>query len=204
MKNHDSQPKLSRKEGRDLFQPKPVDLLDIEMTAFSAQQRLFRELLERFPDLLYYDADVSLPLRHAAFYKSFPLCSCEFTYYESGLIQDFKVLDTPWILDPVLPELSLMTLEPDCDPLHAAPQALLVAAGGVQYRLSLHTPRAFLINLQAVLKRHDPDVLLTRWGDTWLLPYLFDLADKQSVSLALNREPGHGYLQRPERSYFSY
>ena len=204
LKEHTSQPKLSRKEGRDLFQPGMLDLLDVEMTTFSAQQRLFRGLLEQFPDLLYYNADVSLPLRHGAKHSTFPLCRCVFTHYESGLLQDFEVLDTPWELDPQLPELSQMTLEPDSDPLHAAPQALLVGAGGVQYRLSLHTPRAFLINLQAVLKRHDPDVLLTRWGDTWLLPYLFDLAEKQGVQLALNREPGHGFLQRPERSYFSY
>ena len=204
LKNHASQPKLSRKTGRDLFQPQELDLLEVEMTAFSAQQRLFRELSERFPDLLYYDADVSLPLRYAAVYESFPLCKCEITYYESGLVQDFVVKNTPWDLDPELPELAVMTLEPDCDPLHAPPQALLVAAAGVQYRLSLHTPRALLINLQAVLKRHDPDVLLTRWGDTWLLPYLFDLAEKQETHLALNREPGHGFLQRPERSYFSY
>ncbi len=204
LKSHASQPQLSRREGRDLFHPEPVDLLVVEVASFSLQQRLFRELLDRYPDLLYYDADVSLPLRYAAKTDSFPLCRCEITCFESGLMHQFIVRDSPWELDPQAPALTIMNLEPDCDPLHASPQALLVSVAGVNYRLSLHPARALLINLQALLKRHDPDVLLTRWGDTWLLPFLVQLAEKNEITLALNREPGHGFLQRPERSYFSY
>ncbi len=204
LQSHASQPQLSRQKGRDLFHPQPLDLLVIEVASFSIQQRLFRELLDHFPDFLYFDADVSLALRHAARYGSFPLCHCEITSFDSGLVQEFIVHNTPWELDPQYPQLAIMTLEPDCDPLHATPQALLISAGGASYRLSLHPPRALLINLQAVLKRHDPDVLLTRWGDTWLLPYLLQLSEKQQIQLPLNREAAHGFLQRPERSYFSY
>lgn len=204
LKTHNSQPRLSRRTGRDLFQPDRLDVLCVEVSTPAVQPRLFREVLDRFPELTYYDADVNLPLRHAAIFESFPLCRCKITYYESGLVKDFKVLNTRWDLDPELPELRSMSLEPDCDPLHAAPRALLVSFGGMEHRFSLHTPRALLINLQALLHRYDPDLLLTNWGDTWLLPLLFDLSERYQVQLPLNREPGRGYLKRPERSYFSY
>ena len=204
LKAHSSQARLSRQTGRDLFQPDRLDVLCVEVNAPDVQPRLFREVLNRFPELTYYNADVNLPLRHAAIFESFPLCRCKITYYESGLVKDFEVLNKRWDLDPELPELRSMSLEPDCDPLHAAPRALLVNFGGMEHRLSLHTPRALLINLQALLRRHDPDLLLTTWGDTWLLPLLFDLSDQYQVQLPLNREPGRGYLKRPERSYFSY
>jgi DNA polymerase-2 len=204
LRDHPAAPRLSRDQKRDLFQPEPVDLLAVEVASFSDQQRLFRQLLDQFPTLTYYDADLSIAVRHAAQYKTFPLCHCRVKFYESYLIQELEVLDTRWDLDPQLPKLRVLHLEPDCDPAHAAPLALCAQMNGQSYRFSLQPVRPLLINLQALLKRLDPDLILTRWGDTWLLPYLFDLMEKQKFELALNRETGRKYMQRPERSYFSY
>lgn len=204
LKDHPSAPRLSRDQKRDLFQPQPVDLLAVEVASLSSQQRLFHQLLEQFPTLTYYNADLSLAVRHAAEYKTFPLCRCRVKFYESYLIQELVVENTRWDLDPELPKLRVLHLEPDCDPQHAAPLAICAQMNGQSYRFSLQPVRPLLINLQALLKRLDPDLILTRWGDTWLLPYLFDLMKKHPFELALNREPGHKYLQRPERSYFSY
>jgi DNA polymerase-2 len=201
---HPVQPRLSRTQGQDLFQPTLLDLLAVEVSSPAAQPRLFHEVLSAFPVLSYYDADISLALRHAAVYGSFPLCRCRVEYYDNCLVQTLVVENSPWELDPELPQLTYMQLEPDCDPQHAKPRALLVHCAGHSYRFSLHVPRTLLINLQALLLRYDPDVLLTRWGDTWLLPTLFDLCARQQLPLALNREVGRTYLQRPERSYFSY
>ncbi len=204
LKDHPSAPRLSRDQKRDIFQPQPVDVLAVEVASLSSQQRLFQQLLEQFPTLNYYDADLSLAVRHAAKYKTFPLCRCRVKFYESYLIQDLEVENTRWDLDPEMPKLRVLHLEPDCDPAHAAPLAICAQMNGQSYRFSLQPVRPLLINLQALLKRLDPDLILTRWGDTWLLPYLFELMEKQPFELALNREPGRKYMQRPERSYFSY
>ena len=61
-----------------------------------------------------------------------------------------------------------------------------------------------LINLRAILERLDPDILMTAWGDTWLLPYLIDLAEQWHIPLPLNREPGREVLRKDERSYMAY
>ncbi len=204
LQEHPAAPRLSRTQKRDLFQPQMVDLLAVEVASFSDQQYLFRQLLERFPTLTYYDTDLNIAVRHAARYKTFPLCHLRVKFYESGLIQELEVLDQRWDLDPQLPDLRVLRLEPDCDPAHAAPLALCAQMNGQSYRFSLQPVRPLLINLQALLKRLDPDLILTRWGDTWLLPYLFNLVEQQHFELALNRESGRKYLQRPERSYFSY
>ena len=204
LKKHPSLPRLSRDQKRDLFKPEPVDLLVVEMNSFSEQQRLFRQLLQDFPKLTYYDADLSIAVRHAARYKTFPLCRCRVRFYESFLIEELEVLDSRWDLDPEIPELRVLELEPDCDPLHAAPLAICARMKGQSYRFSLQPVRPLLINLQALLRRLDPDLILTRWGDIWLLPYLFELMEKHNFELELNREPGRKYMQRPERSYFSY
>ena len=53
--------------------------------------------------------------------------------------------------------------------LHASPRPAAAPATRT-CRLSLQPERALLIGLRALLVRYDPDLLLTAWGDTWLLP----------------------------------
>ncbi len=73
-----------------------------------------------------------------------------------------------------------------------------------EYNLSLEPARALMIGLRAILQRHDPDLLVTAWGDTWLLPELLRLAEETGLSLPLNRDPSRPPEHRKERSYFSY
>jgi DNA polymerase-2 len=71
-------------------------------------------------------------------------------------------------------------------------------------RLSLAHPRPLLLNLSAILRQQDPDLLLTLWGDTWLLPHLLELGQKWRLPLPLSRDPGMGVEHRPERTYMAY
>jgi DNA polymerase-2 len=204
LKEQPAQPKLSRQSKKDIFLTETIDVLAVEVNAPGSLPRLFRSMLNRFPTLTYYDADIKLPIRHAARFNTFPACYCALQYDESGFLHTIEVQNTPWELDPVYPTLRVIELEPDCDPFRAEPRFLLVKVDGKQYRLSLFKKRPLLITLQALLKKHDPDLLLTRWGDTWLLPWLSNLAEDQQLPLWLNREKTRHYIQRPERSYFSY
>ena len=179
-------------------------MLRIELQNAARQPQLFREMAQRFPELDYYDADLAIGLRHAARFGTFPLARCYVRADADGLIQELRVLDSPWDLDPSKAPLRTLALRPDCDPAHADPQALLASHDGHEYRFSLDDERPLLVNLRALLTRLDPDLLLTYNGDTWLLPRLLDLAQKHNLPLPLNRDPGRGVLHKKEGSYFSY
>jgi DNA polymerase-2 len=197
--------KLSRTERRDLFQPEPVTVLSIEVEHPADQPPLFQQLARLFPELTYYDADLPLALRFAALHGTFPLARCRMCADEEDYLRELSVLDSPWDLDPPLaPPLRVLGLEPDTDPFHAVPTSVLLTYGRSCYRLRLAPARAFLVNLCAVLERYDPDLLLTAWGDTWLLPELLRLAGESGLRLPLNREAGREIVQRPERTYFAY
>jgi len=196
--------KLSRTERRDLFQAEPVIALAVEVSDTYAQPRLFTQLAQEFPNLTYYDADLHVALRHAARFGTFPLARLRVEVDARQSIQAIEVLDTPWELEPQRPPLRVMSLEPDCDPNHAPPTALLIRYERWQYRFSLDPQRPLLINLAALLRRHDPDLLLTAWGDTWLLPRLLALSRQAHIRLPLNRDPGRGVLRKSERSYQAY
>ncbi|HEX9013387.1 MAG TPA: DNA polymerase domain-containing protein, partial [Anaerolineaceae bacterium] len=89
-------------------------------------------------------------------------------------------------------------------PSHAAPEKLIVYVQNRTLTLDLQPVRPLLINLRALLREHDPDLLLTTWGDTWLIPELLRLAVERRLYLPLNRDPRHGVLRKAEKVYFSY
>ena len=174
--------RLERVQSRDLFQPPPLITLAIQVEDPARQPALFGRVAAAFPDLTYYNADIPLALRHAARYGSFPLAHVQVTLDREGAIETFESLDAPWELDPPPPPLRTLRIEPDCDPHHAPPCCLKIQAGGQRYTLSLARPRPLLINLQAILKRHDPDLIVSNWGDTWLFPLLLQACQKEEIS----------------------
>lgn len=196
--------KLAREERRDLFQKDPVTVLAVRVQNTAEQRSLFNQVSELFPDLTYYDSDLQLSLRYCAATGVFPLAHCRVQVEDDGLIRSIRPLDSPWDLDPALPALRALHLAPDCDPNHAPPAALRLQYEHYDYRLTFEPLRPFLINLRALLERFDPDLILTEWGDTWLLSRLFELAEAGGIELPLNREPGHKVILKGERTYFSY
>ena len=204
LQNQPSRVELSRQERRDLFAPGMLPVLAVQVAQPFDQPRLFRQVSQAFPELTYYDADLHLSLRHAARFNTFPLARCQVEVDDAGQIQTLEVQDSPWELDLPNPPLNILTLEPNVDPFHAPPSQLLIRTHRASYRLALEPVRPMLINLRAILLRHDPDLILTNWGDTWLLDHLLRCASQQRLPLPLNREPGRGVLRKAERSYFTY
>jgi len=204
LRGQPEKPALARAVRRDLFRDQPLTLLAIEMQDPINQPRLFQRAAKRFPDLDFYDADINITLRHAARWGTFPLARCYVCADDDGNVQDMRVLDSPWDLDPLTPPLRVLSIMPDHDPSHTDPTALIATHDKREYRFSLQPERSLLINLRALLQRYDPDLLLTGSGDTWLLPLLLSLSKKHNLPLPLNREPDRGVLHKKEGSYFSY
>jgi DNA polymerase-2 len=123
---------------------------------------------------------------------------------DDGQIREIEALDSPWDLDPQPAPLRALEIEPDCDPAHARPRALIARGERCEYRLPLEPVRPLLVGLRAILERHDPDLLVTSWGDTWLLPHLLKRSRQAGLPLPFNREPGRDPMHRPDRTYFSY
>jgi DNA polymerase-2 len=192
-------PSLARTERREIFQVEPVTVLAVQCRGPRHAEQVFRDLLNQFPELDYYDVNINLAQRAAASWGVFPLGLCQVDGTDRQ-VQRLASLETPWQLDPPAPALRILRLEPDCDPGRREPSAVLVSTARGQARLSLSPARALCINLRAFLKRHDPDLLLTAWGDTWLLPRLIEM----DPSLPLNRDLGAPLRTRPAHSYFSY
>ena len=189
---------------RDLFVNANIPVMAIEVEQTALQPLLFQRLSHDFPDITFYDADVQLSLRYQAQTGVFPLAYCRVSTDENLVIQSIQALDTPWELDPPPPPLRVLSLEPDVNPAHSEPTELLIRYEKHTGRIPLQPERPFIINISAILQSYDPDILLTNWGDTWLIDHLLKLSKKWKVPVALNRELGRGIARRGEKVYFSY
>lgn len=195
---------LSRVEKQDLFVDQPLAVLEIVTRTPSDQEKLFNHLKRAFPDLVYYDADISIDIRYAAQTGVFPLARCLIQASEEGEIQGLETLDSPWSIDAPQVPLQVMSLVPDSNPDHREPANLKVHLEGKAYSFSFQEERGLLVKLRALLLRYDPDMLLTVWGDNWLIDKLYQLMEKHHISLPLNREGGRQVERRKERYYHSY
>jgi DNA polymerase II len=196
--------KLDRGQGHDLFLPEPITLLTIQVD-IANQSQLYRAMEKAFPDLDYYDADIQPALHHAVVYHTFPLCFCNITYDVGGEIVDLHVLDSPWDIDLEPTPLRILHMEPDVSPGHTTPGSILVYdEADFSVELPLQDTDRLLHHLANILVEKDPDILITAYGDTWMLPLLLKKSHETGVPLPLNRDPHKTILYKKEKSYFSY
>jgi DNA polymerase II len=189
---------LARERRRDLFSG-DLDVLAITVPRPEQVRLLYYDLTERFPMLDLYDADIPLSLRFAARYKVYPLG--RFSVDENSALCS---LDSCWDLAPLPTPLRTLILRPNTDPAQRAPTHLEVTTSKRSFRLSLQPARYFLIGLQAVLRKEDPDLILTDYGDTWLFPQIKQWRTESGISFNSNRDEAMEVHTRPGSSYFSY
>jgi DNA polymerase-2 len=198
---------IRRVERRELGSPEPIPVVEVAVHEPNRFPTLVRTLLRQCDQVQCYHVDVSLPQRYFYDRGLFPLARCEADATPEGLMQSIHATDSPWDTDYVTPPLTLLELTLDGsspNPNHGGAFNLVVRVDGEERSLEGDTNAELVRRLDEVLHRDDPDVLLTDWGDSYLLPRLLDVADRLQIPLALNRERSRAVDVRPPRSFFSY
>jgi DNA polymerase-2 len=108
-----------------------------------------------------------------------------------GTIRSARVLDSPWDVDALQPSFSvaLLRMEGTGHPAHRRVRPLEFIADGVTQSLLWENGADFLRELARLVERADPDLLVTEYGDDWLLPRLLALAGRLRSPLPLGRPP---------------
>ena len=197
---------LQRTERIDLFLDRPQEVLEVGVQIPGALPRLFRQVSSEYPRLTYYDADIPLPQRYALARKIFPLAYCAVDQ-QDGRIRRIEALDSPWEIDYALPPLRTMTLRLEGemrDPSRGHRGDLLVEIEGQSLRFPRARSRQLVLDVRHLIKHYDPDVLISTYGDNYILPRLLELARHYGIPLQLNRDGAQRVLRKSASSYFSY
>ncbi len=180
------------------------DVLEVRVPAPDLYARFFRHISASFPDLTFYDADIPLPLRFVATHDVFMMARCTVAAQPDGTLMSIAASDAPSELDPKLPSFRKLSLGPDADPRRTTPRQLLIRYDGFHIRAPLDKPHETVLLLKHILSTYDPDVIETRFGDTWLFSYLEEAAKKSGIFFNPNRDTNVPVLRRKEISFFNY
>jgi DNA polymerase-2 len=198
---------LRRAERYDLFLRREIELLQVVVNDPARFPLIVQTVTRAKPSLTYYNCDV--PLAQIYFYERhlFPLARVEVETDADHRVRAIQVRDSPWDLEYALPPLKTMTLRLEgaaLNPNHGARGPLEIGVEDTTRVLRDDNPRELLIRVKELLERYDPDVIISAWGDSFILPRLLEMSRRYRVPLPLNREATRAVQSRPARSYFSY
>ncbi|MFN2147969.1 MAG: DNA polymerase domain-containing protein [Anaerolineales bacterium] len=197
---------LASGEHRDLFLDRPVEVLEVGVPQPGQLPALFRRTADAFPDLTYYNADISLAQRYVLTRGVFPLAYCALEV-DGEQVREIRSLDSPWEIDYALPPLRTMALRlagDMRDPGRGHRADLLVEIEGETLRFPRRRSRQLVLGMRHLLEAYDPDVIVSTYGDNYILPRLIQLAEHYGIPLPLNRDPGYAVQRKSASSYFSY
>jgi DNA polymerase-2 len=204
--------KASPREGTDFFSGNAVPAWTVTVPRLSAMRDTVRKAESAFGPEALYNADIAPEQQFAHASGLYPLARSEIGLARDGAIASARVLDSPWDLDPRLPAFTTARLAASGigHPAHGRVRPLEFSADGRTHVLLWDEGDGVLRELQRLLDAHDPDLLVTEYGDDCILPRLLALAARLRFPLRLGREDrpaggSGGTVRRArERSYFSY
>ena len=198
---------ITRTTKIEIYSGDPLDVLQVHVH----QPTRFKEVVwyyERyFPHFAFYNSDI-LP-QQLFLYETdlFPLALGDYTLDERGQLLEWHVNDSREAVEYALPPFSIMLLRNANDfvpPKYQNNLQLEVTYEDRTYSLEQETPREVLESLNWHLHRCDPDIILTDYGDSVLMPRLAELSQRHHVPLLLNRDQASGYMTTRESSFFQY
>lgn len=121
-------------------------------------------------------------------------------------IHAIECRDDEWKIDYELPPLTIMHTRLEglarVNPQHGRSGSLEVAIDG-DWRVLDDAEEPVVLGFERMLRAHDPDLIVSEWGDSTLFPGLLRQARKNGFELSLNREKSPVEHSRA-RSYMSY
>jgi len=184
-----------------------VSVLEIAIRSLEKLFEVQRFLTNNSKSLTFYNCDLGIPQYYAWEKGLSPLCFCQIEWERTSL-RHIEALDSPWDPDASLPDFRLLEIGLTDHPQIPLDRgnSLQVTYEGASFDLEASEINELLKELNRLLVRLDPDIILSSHGDARIFPFLWRSAQKEKVALALDRDPcpprrtkiGQG------RSYFSY
>ncbi|MCK4457265.1 MAG: hypothetical protein KAW39_05955 [Thermoplasmata archaeon] len=179
------------------------DVLSVTPATYSDLRYLAGEIDSRgrYRDFTLYNVDIRLSQRYTMEKGVFPMAFLE-------IVRDFILLDEQWAIHYDIPRLSQVEMgvkvhgrskiKRFSDSIHSIKLGDRIVRG--------RDEREMLLELAQRMGMVDPDVVLTRNGDSFLFPYLYGRAAENDVleEFQLGREASLVNPHREGKSYFSY
>ena len=198
---------LTRTTKTEIYSGDSLDVLQVNVH----DAMRFRDVVwyfERFfPHFAFFNSDILVAQLFLYETQLFPLAFGDYEFDENEQLIGWTLRDSREATDYQLPPFSIMLLRNANDfvpPKYQKHLQLEVIYDDRTYVLEQETPREVLEALNWHLHRCDPDIVLTDYGDSVLMPKITALAQRYKVPLLFNRDQDAGYVTTKESSFFQY
>ena len=187
-------------------------VMRIEVTSIARFPHFARKIVRLGGYRKFHLFNVDIPHTHAYLYEKdlFPLAKVRL---REGFNLRFDLIDSVESCDYELPPLKSIWLEVEPEKKGVLPSfddpiaSISISRNGEEGTLQEGSESEKLLNLVETVKELDPDLIFTRGGDAWVIPYLARRAEANDIldEMVLGREPEPMRVSRRRgRSYFSY
>ena len=199
--------RMEKVDRTEFWSGRPLGVLKVTTPNLLAYRQMVR-VAGKLEGIELFNCDIPLPQVYLFERDVFPLARCNVESDAEGRIRTMEALDSPWDTHYALPPLRAMALRVEgegINPNHSRRGRLEVEADGTTYTLEPDDPAELLHGFNSLLESHDPDLIITEWGDSFIIPRLMSLSGAVGVPLLLNRDPRKQKVaSRRARSYFTY
>ena len=192
--------------GQELWTGRELPVVALEVKAYGFLPRLRKYLGGLDGEVICYNCDIDLAAYYLYARKYWP-CVWYEVEAKDGHVLHLEAQEDPFALEFTAPPLATMTLGLTRDQLIPLGPGNGLAVGweGRTLELEASDRRGLVREMAQWLKRANPDLVLSDWGDEEIIPSLTRWSQQYSEPLPLDRET------RPAprrfsggRSYFSY
>jgi DNA polymerase-2 len=159
----------------NLWENRAVPAVEVSVER-PTQFRSWTNWVQRFDSTLQlFNSDLMLASVYCWQKHVFPLARVEVETDEADCVCELRCRDDEWSLDYELPPFEIMHLRlgglSRVDPQHGRRAALEIKVDGREYELDDSAEPAAAA-IQHLLQRHDPDLILTEYGDSTIMTRL--------------------------------
>ncbi|MGO9482860.1 MAG: DNA polymerase domain-containing protein [Candidatus Kryptoniota bacterium] len=190
----------------EIYSGRQIPVLEIMVPDTLHFKNIVRRFESEFSYNVFFNSDLT-PVQMFIYEKKlFPLAFGEYSF-DGDELTSVELHDTSDAIDYTLPPISVMTLRPmnsEVAPKYQGILNLEAAYDGRTYEIIADTAEELLGSINEHLRRSDPDIIITNYGDDVLLPWLVDISRKTKIPIELNRDKSAVYRTTNESSYWTY
>ena len=193
-------------QGQDLWTGLEIPVVALEVKAYGFLPRLRKYLGALTGEVACYNCDLDIAAYYLYVRRYWP-CAWYEVEAEDGRVLHLEAQEDPFAVEFAVPPLATLTLGLTRDPLIPLDAGNGLAVGWEGRTLELEAPDrpGLLRELAHWLKRANPDLVLSDWGDEEIIPSLTRWSREYGEPLPLDREARPAPRRfNSGRSYFSY
>ncbi len=193
-------------ERQEFWSGRRIEVLELRVADSSLMPGLRRLAAARDREFIFYNCDIPAAQHYLYIKQLFPLCKLTCEVDASGNVLEVATTDSLWETDYNIPELRRLKLSGERMRPVTTESRIILECEGKQTIIRFRDGARAVHLFNESIGRFDPDIVLSEYGDTLLIPALLRLAKREKLDLKLDRDRviTKRKIVTEGRTYFSY